>query len=147
MPAAIDCRDSIRLAALALTAALLMALPAGPLRADEPAAPGDGISYEEFTRNHPPAPVGVTAERQADGIRICWHKAPQPARSAVTYDPAVAHFRVYRMTSPIQGVYLGKTRQTCFVDRAGAWRKSPVYAVIAVQRSGERSEFSTTASP
>lgn len=128
-------------------AALAAAVAAGPASA-QMAPPGGtepGISFEEYRRLFPPAPVEVRAAVRGGLAVVSWKPPPAPDPSVrLGYDPVVARYRIYRLGSDEQRTLIGETEGLEFADPVppdGARR----YVVTAVQRSGLESAASVEA--
>ena len=132
------------LLAAALLAAVLPAPASSGTAAGSGAAPSGGISAEEYARVFPPAPVDVRAAFAGGVVTLRW-TPPAPAAPSGAFDPAVGHYRVFRLGDGGAATLIGETRDTVFHDRAAPAGTVQRYAVTAVQRSGQESGLSAEA--
>lgn len=131
--------------ALLLGAAMAADLPAASSMAQDTPG-GGGISVEEYLRVFPPAPVEVRATAEGEAVVLTWTPpAAAPAREGLAYDPEIAGYRIYRVDGAggqALVAEVGAEVRRFRDDTAGAVGR--MYAVTAVQRSGQESGLSHT---
>ncbi len=127
-------------AAALLGVCLVVGLVPATARAD------GGISVDEYHRVFPPAPVEVRAAVEAAAVVVTWSPPPVARSGQPAYDPAVVAYRVYAVDEAGGRTLLGELAATTmrFRDKTpGAAGR--IYAVTAVQRSGQESGLSASA--
>lgn len=128
------------MAATILRAARVAALAIFPLAA----AAASGITAEEYGRVFPQEPTGLHARPCGEAVLLLWSAPPLPGPSTkLAYDPAVDHYRIYRVGPGTDRTLVGEARGT-FYELAPPARAAGDYAVTAVVRSGLESGMSHT---
>lgn len=121
--------------AAVVLAAMLSAWPGGTASGQD-----TGISQEEHLAVFPAAPVLVRAVAIDGGVMIFWEPPPAPpAGRTLAYDPAIERFRVYSIGPGRDRTLIGETAGTWFIDETAPAGSTRLYAVTAVQRSGQES--------
>ena len=129
------------------TAAVLLGVCVATAPVPATAQADGGISVDEYHRNFPPAPVDVQAIVEVAAVVVTWSPPPAMAGSGrPAYDPEVAAYRVYRVDDAGGRTLVGEVGAgtTRFRDAAAIGGRR-LYAVTAVQSSGQESGLSTTA--
>ena len=119
---------------------MLFLLLAGPAHAGDGET---GISYDEYRRNVPPAPLRLRVEICGGTAMLFW-ELPDVAGASekLAYDPVISGYRVYRIGPGGQETLVGETKGSFYRLALPPAGRVDYYAATAVQRSGHESALS-----